>query len=353
MYVLQQNKTNTDKVVAAFVTTFLMMVLYFGMHWTNLPELREKTESYDEINWTRFKPKPQAIVEAPKPVKIDQPVKFEPKPAVPPKPTAVEKVDLSTLKNATFESLSKPAASLNKKAMTKEAAGASAQTKIDLKNSAGSGLGGLKTLSGESSQKLKLPMTGRRGGGGSSSTSLALGSGKNLESGSDRDYGGGTPSLGAPQTKQVGGGAAQVAMVDMSQLGNDLSNLSPIYHELVEWMKSHPAEFSEVVKRFMEKSPGDLTAIVNFRIGGREFQMFLMCKEKLFEVRICLLEGNDSTYLIDRGLNEKSSFLRIGSVSRASSGEILAFGTVRQAASSQRTEQFYQIFLSWWESVKQ
>jgi hypothetical protein len=80
--------------------------------------------------------------------------------------------------------------------------------------------------------------------------------------------------------------------------------------------------------------------------------MFLMCKEKLFEVRICLLEGNESTYLIDRGLKEKSSFLRIGSASRADSGEIRAFGTVRQAASNQRAEQFYQIFLSWWESVK-
>jgi len=64
------------------------------------------------------------------------------------------------------------------------------------------------------------------------------------------------------------------------------------------------------------------------------------------------VEGNESTYLIDRGFKERSSFLRSGGVSRGSNGALLAFGTTREAASNHRTTEFYQIFLSWWETVK-
>jgi len=359
MYVLQQNKTNTDKVVAAFVTTFLMMVLYFGMHWTNLPELREKTESYDEINWTRFKPKPRAIVDAPtpKPAPPPKPMKIERPPQPAPKPTTVEKADLSSLKNVKLESLANPRDNIQQRGNTKHSGQPSKrEVKIDLKSS--STLAGSlpaqagKTLLGDSSTRLKLPNQRGNNGSNSNSTSLALGSSTELEGSGKTSYDGNAASLGAPASKSVEGKGVQVAMRDLTDFGSGYSDLSPIYHELIEWMKRNPAGFPDVVKRFMEGAPGDLTSKVNFQIGGRRFQMLLLCKEKLFEVRICLLEGNESTYLIDRGFKEKSSFLRFGGVNRDGAGNILAFETVREAASNARTRQFYQIFLSWWDSAK-
>ena len=55
--------------------------------------------------------------------------------------------------------------------------------------------------------------------------------------------------------------------------------------------------------------------------------------------------------MMDR-LKENSRYLRVGNVNRTPSGNILSFGTVRKEASDQRATQFYQIFLSWWDSVK-
>lgn len=353
MYVLQQNKTNTDKIVAAFVTTFLMMVLYYGMHWTNLPELREKTESYNEINWTRFKPKPRTVVDTPtpKPAPPPKPMKIERPPQPAPKPTTVEKVDLSSLKNVKFESLANPRDNIQQKGSAKQPGPAAKQgVKIDLKNS--NTLAGSKTLLGDSSARLKLPNPRGNNGSSSNSASLALGTSTALDGSGKTNYNGSAASLGAPASKSVEGRGVQVAMRDLTDLGSGYSDLSPIYHELIEWMKRNPAGFPDVVKRFMEGAPGDLTSKVNFQIGGRQFQMLLLCKEKLFEVRICLLENSESTYLIDRGFKEQSSFLRVGGINRNGAGDILSFETVREAASNARTQQFYQIFLSWWESVR-
>ncbi|HEX9654840.1 MAG TPA: hypothetical protein VGA99_14120 [bacterium] len=349
MYLLQAHHSNTDKLVASFVTTFFLIALYVFLRATSLPEVRLKTETYDEINWTRFKPKPKTIAEAPKPASPPKPMKMERPPQ--PKPTPVEKVDLSSLQNIKLGSLSNSRDNLQQKSMSQQSGPADKpEVKIDLKNS--SVLSGSKSLLGDSSTRLQLPNQRGTGGGRNNSASMAVGASTTLGETAKKNYAGKAANLGAPETKNVQGREAQVAMKELADFGNAYSDLSPIYHELIEWMKRNPAAFPDVVKRFMEGSPGDLMSTVNFQIGGRQFQMWLLCKERLFEVRICLLEGGESTYLIDRGFKEKSSFLRFGGVNRDGSGNILSFETVREAASNARTQQFYQIFLSWWENVK-
>jgi hypothetical protein len=261
----------------------------------------------------------------------------------------VEKVDLSSLKNSNLETLTSPRDHLQQSKISQPGPASKQEVKIDLKNS--SLLSGSKSLFGDSSTRLKLPNQRGNSGGQDNSTAMTVGASTALDESGKTNYGGGA-NFSAPKGKNVQGGAAPIAMKDLVDFGSGYSDLSPIYHELIEWMKRNPAAFSEVVKRFMEHSAGDLTSIVPFQIGGRQFQMFLLCKEKLFEVRVCLLEGSESTYLIDRGFKEKSSFLRVGGVNLDSRGNILSFETVREAASNSRTQEFYQIFLSWWESVK-
>lgn len=346
MYVLQPTTSRNDRLISGIITSLLLLGTYFVLQWAGLPEIKQKTETYQEINWTKFRPKPEKIVE-PEPVKADEPTKVEP-PRTPPQTGTVEKIDLSSVQLAS--TLDKPAPSLQEKNLEKSTLASNQQTKIDLKNS--SLLSGLNTLMGESSQKLKLPNRGRGGSAKGSSAILVAESGTDIDAAKGADYGGSNRStLGAPQAKNLASEVAQVPMLDASQLGGDFEDLSPIYRALVVWMKQHPADFPEVAQRFMEKSPGDLTSLIHFQIGNRQFQMFLLCKEKLYEVRVCLLEGNESTYLIDRGFKEASSFLRVGSVNRHSNGNIISFNTTRKAASNARTREFYQLFLSWWESV--
>ena len=347
MYLAETSQSNTDKIVAALVTTFFLCGMFVVLRMTSLPAVKQKTENYEEIDWAKFKPKPEKIVETPmppEPIKTEKPKIIEALPRSVPKP-AVRRVDLSTLQNMALEDIQK-SQPLQRSAAKKEGA---EHSKIDLKKSSLSA--GMNTLLGESSTKLDLPKSGRRGRK-LSSTRITAGSGQSVGQNKGLAAASGGLSLGAPEAKDVGGGNVDIRMIDMGDLGGDFSDLSPIYHELIAWMKRNPGRFPVVVKRFMEAVPGDLMATVNFYVDGRNFQMFLLCKEKLFEVRVCLLEEKELTYLIDRGLKENSSFLRIGSVNRAPTGKILSFGTVRKEASNSRTVGFYQVFFSWWESVK-
>ncbi|MFQ5602576.1 MAG: hypothetical protein ACE5HS_04845 [bacterium] len=351
MYVISNTKSNTDKIVAAFLTSAFLFGFYFFLQRQKLPQVKLKTDTYEEINWSRFKPQPQKVIDKPQPVKVKEPLQIEKPPLPLPQPKSVEKIDLSALNNLALADLNQPKKSLKKPTLKSEPSRSTSggQMKVNLKKS--QMLAGLNILLDNSSRKLNIQSRGQRGKSQNASGVLSVKSGQGLDVGNEINYAGGSRSLGTPEAKTVGGGDIQISELDLSELGTDYSDLTPVYRALVEWMKQHPTAFPEVVGRFMEKSPQDLTSIVQFKIGNRQFQLYLLCKEKLYEVRICLLEGHTSTYLIDRGFKEKSRFLRVGTVNRSQTGAPLAFSTVRQAASNQRTQQFYQIFLSWWESV--
>ncbi len=353
MYIAQTTTSNNDKIIAGIVTSFVLLASYFALQWTDLPEVRQKTDTYEEINWTRFKPKPEKVTPAPKadkPVEIEQPVEFEPPPE-PSRPAPATKIDLTAL-NAELTTLAKPGKSLSQRNLESKPVSGAKQSSSRLNLQKSTVLSGLNSLTGDSKQRLRLPGRGRGGRSKSGATEISVGSGSTLEPGAGKDLSAGGLTLGAPQAKEMDAGAIEIGMVDMSGVAGEFEDLSPIYRPLVEWMQRNPAQFPDVVNRFMEKGAGDLTSKVTFRIGGREFEMFLLCKQKLYEIRICLVEGNESTYLIDRGFKENSRFLRIGQANRTPTGDILSFSTSRRAASDSRTEEFYQIFLSWWESVK-
>ncbi len=350
MYIAQTTTSNNDKLIAAVVTSVLLMGAYLTLQWTGLPAVKQNTETYEEINWTRFKPRPEKIMPKPEPVKpnrVEEPVKFEP----PSKPAPAAKIDLNALKTQ-MTSLSQSTQALKQKKMSSQHSASQQENPGKLRLQKSSVLSGLNTLLGESSQQLSVTNRGRKGRAGGTASALQIGSGSSLESGRKRDFSGGGLALGAPKGKSNSSGAVEIGMVDPAQLGGDFDDLSPIYRALLEWMRSHPSRFQEVVNRFMEKNPGDLTSKVTFQMEGREFDMYLLCKEQLYEVRICLVEGNESTYLIDRGFKENSRFLRFGAANRTPTGGILSFSTSRKAASNLRSQEFYQVFLSWWESVK-
>jgi hypothetical protein len=67
---------------------------------------------------------------------------------------------------------------------------------------------------------------------------------------------------------------------------------------------------------------------------------------------VVLIDGNEVTYLIDEGFKKHSNYLRLGSLTRQTDGEIMRFGSMMREASDRRTQEFYQIFLSWWDTVK-
>jgi len=198
--------------------------------------------------------------------------------------------------------------------------------------------------------------SGRRsiGGGASGSTGLGMSGGPDLGSGR-RSLGGsgGGGLLGGPQGREGLGSGKEVTLKKLTDFGSGYSDVKPIIHRLIAWMKKNPASLPIPVRRTMTDGRWDpvfLTSRVPFTIQNRQFDLMLMVKEEQLEVHIFLVEKNGATYLIDRGLQGESSFLRRGNVVVAQ-GDIAEVDSRMQQASVNHTQEFYQVFLSWWESV--
>ncbi len=130
------------------------------------------------------------------------------------------------------------------------------------------------------------------------------------------------------------------------------TDLSVIIDDLMEWMKKHPAQFIPVVRNFMMYEAGDLTSKVIFSHRDRKFELYLLYKPNRREIRVCLVEGHQSTMLIDSGFKRQSNYLRIGDISRSANGDIFAFSTTQLPATEEKTMEFYQVFLTWWDQAK-
>jgi hypothetical protein len=186
---------------------------------------------------------------------------------------------------------------------------------------------------------------GGLGGGGFGQNGLGNGAGVG-------DGGLGLPGRGDSGRGKAGQASVKVDLKGLDDFGENYRNFTPIYRGLIQWIRRYPADLGEVGGRFMGYQSDNLSSRAIFKIGGREFEMLLLCVESTFEVRVCLIEGSEVTYLIDQGFKKQSNYLRIGAVTQQADGEILRFGSALREASDRRTQEFYQIFLSWWDTVK-
>lgn len=146
-------------------------------------------------------------------------------------------------------------------------------------------------------------------------------------------------------------GVIDIPLISQEKVSKN-PDISVIIDQLMIWMKKHPYEFNPVVKSFMMHEKNDLTSKVIFRYKDRVFELYLLYKEKTKEIRICLIEGEQSTMLIDSGFKKQSNYLRNGSISRIEDNNIFSFSTSQYPASEKKTAEFYQFFLSWWEQAK-
>ena len=146
-------------------------------------------------------------------------------------------------------------------------------------------------------------------------------------------------------------GVVEIPLISREKVSKK-PDISVIIDQLMLWMKKHPFEFNHVLKSFMMYEKGDLTSKVVFKHKDRLFELCLLYKEKTKEIRICLVEGEQSTMLIDSGFKKQSNYLRTGNITRMDDNKIFSFSTSQYPASEKKTSEFYQFFLSWWEQAK-
>ncbi len=332
-----------QKSIAALVTGIILLIAFLAMNIAAIPHRDLISEHYDQINWTRFipRPSPPAPSEQPEARKREE----APRRATEP---VIKRIDLKQLEDQLkLADLSLPSRNI-------EAPGRSQPkpqtSRVDLQSLDTQSFSDFNLSLDKNSPLISAPRTGRKGG---SRSGLAVQSSDTEEAGlGDASFG---DDVGADLkgAQAIGGGdQGEIDLKALAEFDAGAENFSPIYQPLIEWMKRHPAVLPPVARRFMNHRPGHLTSRVQFQMDGRRFDMLLLCVEASYEVRIVLIENREVTYLIDEGFRKKSNFLRAGELDRLPDGSILKFSTNLRPAGSQRTRQFYRIFLSWWDSVK-
>jgi len=215
-------------------------------------------------------------------------------------------------------------------------------------------MGGLQTLS---DRGMRSPMANRRTPGSDgekgAGSGLTMESELNLSDNSGGLAGGGTGSrLGGPTGRGTDLTGVEVGMKSLDEFGEDYSDVD--YNALVKWMEDNPVDLPVPAERMMSDgqfNQNQLTSRVPFFIGERQFDLLLMVSKERLEVGIMLIENKNATYLSDRGFRGESDQLRVGGVGYKE-GKIVEIDSQMRDAGIDQTKEFYGIFLSWWESVK-
>ena len=367
-------KTHDKKksnVLALVVTVVSCALLYGLLIGVGFPEaVSQPQDVFKQVQFEllpRFTPTPEAGVDAAEDVieEIEEAEVEETAEEVAPKvaetvstPQKVQ-LDLDALTPPGFETELAPSNPDPTRDRALGSSGSKAPQRLAL--DAGTDLGGIETLKGLESPSMSNAKrrVGTAGGGNGGGLKLAMEEGSGLsegESGIGGDLLGGGDVLGGPKGREgvaEGITAVEVGLQDITSFGEDYESLD--FKALVEWMKKNPADLPIAVKQRMQRGNWDeslLSSRVGITIGNRAFDLLLMCKEDLYEVHIMLVETREVTYLIDRSFRQQSTQLVTGNVTLGGDQDIQVVSSRMRPASDERNEEFYAIFLSWWEKIE-
>jgi len=331
------NKIEFERKISALVTLIILLLIYLFLQMINVPETEIKEKRYDRIDWTKYHPKPIKKTSHPK-----NAISKEAKPEPIVTPHEVKKIDLTELRGkldlftqpthtpfVTPDLDNKKMNPLHQMRMTinpysdptfLSCTPSSSFAPKDLPQAPG--------LSRFSYPRVQVKEN--------SQEAIAIEAPQYI------------PIAEVPKVKKTN---SKIQPIILIELPEDFKPIMPkIFVDLSKWMKNNPAELPEVVKKFMGFDSLDLASKIQCDLEGEIFDMFLVCKESIMEIRICLIHGNNASMLIDRGFKKKSHYLRFGDIN-LTDGEILSFATTREAPSDKKTRELYQIFLSWWQSI--
>ena len=147
-------------------------------------------------------------------------------------------------------------------------------------------------------------------------------------------------SVGSPNSDNV-----SIKRLDLAAFGSDYKSLE--IREIIDWMKQNPSELPKGIRQLVRFRPAFLSSVTSFNMDGTDYELYLMCKESLFEVHIVLVDEEEAIYLVDRSFQKLSTYLRKGKVRRTEDQNIVAVRS--NMASSTSSDEFYSLFLSWWD----
>jgi hypothetical protein len=345
--------------VAVLSTTVLVLCFALVLVLVDLPEERPARDLYREIDVAELaqfmpEPEPEISQEEPEDASEDPSETEQPERAVEDAEPqqAPERVRLDDVQLDGFDErtpMDTPSRERRRSSADSDPGGT---TGVEVERRDVGADGGFETLGDVSNAPTPRGRRGGNGGAGEPGIALGEGSGAGAASGDGGGIGDGTPIAGGSRARggQDGGIAVEVGLRDLDDFGDNYENVD--LRLLIEWMRDNPAELPPGVRRHVGYEPNHLSSVIYFEIGGRAFELYLMCIESRYEVHVVLVEEGETTYLIDRSFQQQSRSLRVGSVQRTE-GEIVSIQSRQEAAGSGRADEFYQFFLSWWEETKE
>ncbi|MCA9732138.1 MAG: hypothetical protein H6696_02170 [Deferribacteres bacterium] len=338
------NESYRQKIAPSIIAIAIISIVFIAMHILTLPKknIADIYRKFDESVWKQFEP-PEIKKEEPK---EEEPEKVEPEEIVEEK-FVEQEIILDDIDQILQEELAILDDIPLDEPSVQELSDLGLNDLMDneiLQSSVDPLPGlGLDEFGDEDASLIPMSMGGDGGGGLKTIASKQGGSGM-------RGYAGGT-GRGVTKVNRIKDKDTKIKLTARRNLSNlDIQN--EVYRQLVQWLKKHHKDLSPVVKAFLEYNRGGLTTSERFTAGTRSFELYIMCMEKGTEVRIALVEGNAVTRLIDQGFTKRSDQLRVGKVTRDENGEIFIFDTKLQRTGSKENNEFYNIFLSWWDNVK-
>lgn len=214
--------------------------------------------------------------------------------------------------------------------------------------------GGFDTFNDPSDRS--VPQGEERGGeGGEDDEGIALARGERETSADDgAGFGEGGEVVGGGEGRasaEESGAAIEVGLQDIEEFGEDHQDIE--MEKLLEWLRQNPRELPPGVKQHVNYQSGNLASTVSFEAkGGSIYDLFIMVKEEIMEVHVVIVSGEDTRYLVDRSFTEEGRFFRVGSAQRDGENTITSIRSERRPLGEQ-SEEFYEVFLSWWEKAKQ
>ena len=212
-------------------------------------------------------------------------------------------------------------------------------------------IGGVETFDDPSQSTVPRGRSNRmESGSGGTGIAVAKGSGSGSGTSTGQGFGDGGEVVGGSQGRagNMSGTSVEVSLKALEDFGSNYQNLE--LKKLIQWMKEHPAELPPGVRGLVGYQPNHLSSAVPIEVGGVSYELYLMCKESLYEVHVVLVRNDEASYLVDRSFERQSRKFRTGTVNR-SNGQIQGINSSGQSLGKQSKE-FYQKFLSWWEEAK-
>jgi hypothetical protein len=333
---------------ATFMTMGVVALAATLVAFVSVPEFKSPRDAFKEIDparLTQVRPEPEPESSQPE----EEPEQEQQESSNEAEETTPQRVEAPDLQTEALQTEPSPSQAANPSESNASSQSSEQQSSVQVERTQ---VGGLEsTDASNASAAAALPSTtsepSSEGGGGGIAVE---GGGSGSAGGGDgADFAGGGGVAAGNEDASSGDGSGSAVTVQEAQQEDYTTSVEA--SKLIQWMKDNPAPLPPGIEQLVGYQSTYLSSkITDLQTSEGSYEMYLMCKQSLREIHIVLVQGEEAKYLVDRSFQKQSRKFRVGPVRR--SGQTIVGVQTRAQSRGNASQQFYSVFLSWWEDAK-